>query len=117
MNRYMFYFVLLLPLIVCSQIISFEPDIDTLKIGGGCTPPQIIANLHSNNPNEDSISVTAGWNTSIWSDKNGEYITYPSVFFSVQKSGSDIGYQLYICSFEQITFGDTLVRLPRTPAN
>ena len=114
MNRFMFYFVLLLPLVAISQIISFEPEIDTLKIGGGCTPPQIIASLRSDNPSEDSLFVIAGWNTSIWSDNHGDKIYYQSVFFTIKTLNSDFDYKLYISSSEQNSFGDTLVPFDTT---
>ena len=95
---------------VFSQSISFEPDLDTLKIGGGCTPPQIIASIKYDNPNQDSIFIFPGWNTNIY--YNNAF--FPSAKFIVETSGSNFDYDLCIRHENHISFSDTIVPFDTT---
>lgn len=97
-RSFIFYLlVIILHSPVYPQNIVFVPKVDTVKLVGGCTPPEIIFKLYSGT-DSDTIKVIARFNTLIFCDdslgnpiKNSETIG----FICSNKKKNDI-YELYI---------------------
>lgn len=49
-----------------SQMISFYPEVDTIWVGGGCTPPVIVCSNLMSTSVRDSLTIEPGWNTDMW---------------------------------------------------
>jgi len=78
-----------------SQQYIFSPDVDTLCMGGGCTPIIIYCTL-INNPLIDSIRITPGWNTYFWDKSNPASGYFDEVFFIIKDTSDNNNYQLWI---------------------
>jgi hypothetical protein len=79
-----------------AQVVGFYPEVDTIFVGGGCTPPYIICSLIPSPPAQDIIQVTPEWNTWMWyEDEFGSQQNIDYGYFLVDDSLNRFEYEIW----------------------
>jgi FlgD Ig-like domain len=95
-----------------AQIALYFPEADTISIVSGCTPPVIVFAVDTSRQFIDSVSISGGFNTNLFTPDTREYPhTINCVYFLVGDSARDYKYRLI---FVDISSGDSYSVQPDT---
>ncbi|OYV88452.1 MAG: hypothetical protein B7Z63_00440 [Ignavibacteriae bacterium 37-53-5] len=95
-----------------AQIAHYFPETDTISIVSGCTPPVIVFAVDTSRQFVDSVSISGGFNTSLFIPDTGEYPRIINcAYLLVRDSARDYKYRLL---FVDISSGNSYSVQPDT---
>jgi len=115
MTRFLFVLLALFYQAAFGQIIDFYPEIDTLYISSGCTPPEIICSVTRDTTLVDTINIRAGFNTSLYSPElEGYEKWFQRAYFEIADSSGQFEYELWIIPDNKSLYLPSLIKFDTT---